>query len=124
MASGIGTDHVHNAFVTHLVEFDLTKQEAECYYYLLKNGPTTLPTLTTALNADRGAVSYSLIRLIEEDMVRPSLRSPTEYAAVELSTALETMMRRRAYELQMMKTRERELIGYAQQYHWRHSSQQ
>ncbi len=105
MASRIDSDSVHDAFITGLCDFDLTKQQAECYYYLLKNGPTTLPSLVAALNADRGAISYALITLVEGDMVRLSLDSPTTYVAVELSTALEIIVRRRAYELWMMKER-------------------
>ncbi len=121
MASGIVTNSVQDAFITNLVEFDLTKKEAQCYYYLFRNGPKTLPSLAKALNTDRKDVSHILTTLIEEDMVRPSLQSPTEYVAVEFNTALEAVMRHRMYELQEIEVIRQELQEFFQQHPLRSS---
>ncbi len=63
--------------------------------------------------ADREDVHRTLTALIEEDIVRPSLQSPTTYVAVELCIVLEAAMRHRASELQEMMVRAQELREYS-----------
>lgn len=116
MASVIDDNGIKDAFITGLIEFDLTEQEAQCYYYLLTCGPQTSPSLAKALSVDRDGVHRTLTTLIEKDMVRPSLQSPTTYVAVELSIALETAMQHRTSELEDIKARQQELREFSHQH--------
>jgi len=58
-------------------------------------------------------VHRTLASLIEKGMGRPSLDSPTIYAAVDLDAALESALKKQESELREMEVRKRELQGYA-----------
>ncbi len=102
--------------VRHLLGLGLNEKEAQLYFHLLKYGPTTSSSLAKALSVDLEDIHRTLTALIEEDIVRPSLSSPTMYVAVELSIVLEAAMQRRASELQDMEAREQELREYSYQH--------
>ncbi len=112
-----------DAFITHLMGFGLTEKEAQCYFYLLKYGPKTPSPLAKSLKTYREDVHRTLTTLIEKGMVRPSLDSPTLYAAVELETALESALKKHESELREMEQRKRELEELARQQRFRPSDE-
>jgi sugar-specific transcriptional regulator TrmB len=96
-------------FISRLIGFGLSEKEAETYLYLLKYGPKTPTPLAKSLKTYREDVHRTLASLITKGMVRPSLGSPTVYAAVDLDTALEAALKRQESELREMDVRKREL---------------
>ncbi|MGZ4903740.1 MAG: TrmB family transcriptional regulator [Halobacteriota archaeon] len=96
-------------FIAHLMGFGLTEKEAQCYFHLLRYGPKTPSPLAKALHTYREDMHRTLNSLIDKGMVRPSLDSPTLYAAVELDTALESALKKHESELHEMERRKREL---------------
>jgi sugar-specific transcriptional regulator TrmB len=107
------------AFVTRLTDFGLSEKEAHLYLRLLKYGPKTPSPLAKSLNTYREDVHRTLAALIDKGMVRPSLDSPTTYAAVDLDTALESALKKQESELREMEARKRELqeLAKQQQFH-------
>ena len=103
------------AFVTRLTSFGLGEKEAHLYLRLLKYGPKTPSPLAKSLKTYREDVHRTLTALIDKGMVRPSLDSPTTYAAVDLDTALESALKKQASELREMEARKRELQELAKQ---------
>jgi len=65
----------------------------------------------------------TLTELIEKGMVRPSLDSPTTYAAVDLDTALDAALKTQESELREMETRKRELQELSKQQQFRPSDE-
>ena len=112
-----------DGFITHLMGFGLTRKEAECYLSLLKYGPKTPSRLAKSLKTYREDVHRTLAALIDKGMVRPSLDSPTLYAAVELETALQSAIKKHETELLQMEQRKRELEELARQQWFRPSDE-
>ncbi len=110
-------------FTRRLTEFGLSEKEARLYLYLLKYGPKTPSPLAKSLNTYREDVHRTLNSLIESGMVRPSLDSPTNYAAVDLDTALDSALKKQESELREMEVRKRELQELAKQQQFRSSDQ-
>jgi sugar-specific transcriptional regulator TrmB len=81
-------------FTTRLMGFGLSEKEAQTYLHLLKFGPKTPSPLAKSLKTYREDVHRTLTSLIDKGMVRPSLDSPTVYAAVDLDTALEAALKK------------------------------
>jgi sugar-specific transcriptional regulator TrmB len=106
-------------FVTRLTGFGLNEKEAIAYLHLLKYGPKTPSPLAKSLKTYREDVHRTLTGLIEKGMVRPSLDSPTVYAAVDLDTAL----KKQESELREMEERKRELQELSQQQRFRPSDE-
>ncbi len=104
------------AFIARLQGFGLTEKEAQCYFHLLKYGPKTPSPLAKSLHTYREDMHRTLNSLIEKGMVRPSLDSPTVYAAVALDIALEIGLRRQEEELYELKKRKHDLQKLMQQY--------
>ena len=102
-------------FTHRLIGFGLTEKEAQLYLHLLKYGQKTPSPLAKALKTYREDVHRTLTSLIEKAMVRPSLDSPTVYAAVDLDTALEAALKKHESELREMEARKRELQELSQQ---------
>jgi sugar-specific transcriptional regulator TrmB len=102
-------------FITRLIGFGLSEKEARVYVHLMKYGPNTPSPLAKSCKTYREDVHRTLTALIEKGMVRPSLDSPTVYAAVDLDTALETALKERESELREMERAKRELQGLVQQ---------
>ncbi|MGZ4951557.1 MAG: TrmB family transcriptional regulator [Halobacteriota archaeon] len=96
-------------FTDRLVGFGLSEKEAQTYLHLLKFGPKTPSRLVNALHTYREDVHRTLKSLIDKGMVRPSLNSPTTYAAVDLETALESTLKEQESELREMELRRMEL---------------
>jgi sugar-specific transcriptional regulator TrmB len=94
-------------FITRLIGFGLSEKEAQTYLHLLKYGPKTPSPLAKSLKTYREDVHRTLTSLIEKGMVRPSLDSPTIYAAVDLDAALEAAVRKHEAELHEMEARKR-----------------
>lgn len=111
------------AFVTRLIGFGLSEKEARTYLHLLKYGPKTPSPLAKSLKTYREDVHRTLTELIEKGMVRPSLDSPTIYAAVDLNTALEVALKKQESELHEMEARKRELQELATQQRFRPSDE-
>ncbi|MGZ4911996.1 MAG: helix-turn-helix domain-containing protein [Halobacteriota archaeon] len=86
-------------------------------------GPKTPSPLAKSLKTYREDVYRTLLNLIDKDMVRPSLESPTLYSAVELDTALESALKKHESELREMERRKRELEALAQQQRFRPSDE-
>ncbi len=112
-----------DAFITHLMGFGLTEREAQTYFYLLKYGPKTPSPLAKSLHTYREDVHRTLNSLINKGMVRPSLDSPTVYAAIELEAALGSALKKRESELREMETRKRELEELSKQQQFRPSDE-
>ncbi len=110
-------------FTRRLMGFGLTEKEAQCYFHLLRYGPKTPSPFAKALHTYREDIHRTLTTLIEKGMVRPSLDSPTVYAAVELETALESALKKHEAELREMETRKRELEELSRQQHFRPSDE-
>jgi sugar-specific transcriptional regulator TrmB len=83
----------------------LSEKEAQLYLHLLKYGPKTPSPLAKSLKTYREDVHRTLTSLIEKGMVRPSLDSPTMYAAVDLDTALQAALKKHESELREMQAR-------------------
>jgi sugar-specific transcriptional regulator TrmB len=96
-------------FIARLISFGLSEKEAQLYLYLLKYGPKTPSPLAKSLKTYREDVHRTLTSLIEKGMVRPSLDSPTVYAAVDLDAALAAALKKHESELLEMEARKREL---------------
>jgi len=110
-------------FITRLTAFGLSEKEALLYLRLLKYGPKTPSPLAKSLKTYREDVHRTLASLIEKGMIRPSLDSPTTYAAVDLDTALESALQRQASELREMETRKLELQELSKQQQFRPSDE-
>jgi len=93
-----------------LIEFGLSDKEAKTYLFLLKYGPKTpSPLAAKSLNTYREDTYRTLQSLIDKGMVRPSLDSPTLYAAVDIHTALESALKKYESELREMEARKQQL---------------
>jgi HTH-type transcriptional regulator, sugar sensing transcriptional regulator len=110
-------------FTSRLIGFGLSEKEALLYLHLLKYGPKTPSPLAKSLHTYREDVHRTLTSLIEKGMVRPSLDSPTIYAAVELETAVEAVFKKQESELHQMEARKRELQDLAKQHRFRPSDE-
>ncbi len=102
-------------FITRLIGFGLSEKEARTYLYLLKYGPKTSAPLAKSLKTYREEVHRTLTSLIDKGMVRPSLDSPTIYAAVDLDNALESALKKQESELREMEARKQELQELSKQ---------
>ncbi len=102
-------------FTHRLIGFGLSEKEAQLYLHLLKYGPKTPSPLAKSLHTYREDIHRTLTSLIDKGMVRPSLSSPTVYAAVDLDTALGSALQKQQSELREMEERKRELQELSQQ---------
>jgi sugar-specific transcriptional regulator TrmB len=110
-------------FMTRLIAFGLSEKEAQLYLHLLKFGPKTPSPLAKSLKTYREDVHRTLTSLIEKGMVRPSLDSPTIYAAVDLNEALESAVKKQESELREMEARKRELQELSERQRFRPSDE-
>ncbi|MDD1720902.1 MAG: hypothetical protein LUP95_02845 [Euryarchaeota archaeon] len=110
-------------FIRRLMGFGLTEKEAQCYFHLLRYGPKTPSPLAKSLHTYREDMHRTLNSLIDKGVVRPSLGSPTIYAAVELETALESTLKKHESELREMERRKRALEELSRQQHFRPSDE-
>ena len=110
-------------FVSRLIGFGLSEKEARTYLQLLKYGPKTPSPLAKALKTYREDVHRTLTALIDKGMVRPSLDSPTMYAAADLDAALNSAVKKQESELREMEARKRELEELAKQQQFRPSDE-
>jgi Sugar-specific transcriptional regulator TrmB len=110
-------------FTTRLIAFGLSEKEAQLYLHLLKFGPKTPSPLAKSLKTYREDVHRTLTSLIEKGMVRPSLDSPTIYAAIDLNIALDSAVKKQESELREMEARKRELQELSERQHFRPSDE-
>jgi sugar-specific transcriptional regulator TrmB len=110
-------------FTSRLIGFGLSEKEAQTYLHLLKYGPQTPSPLAKSLHTYREDVHRTLTSLIDKGMVRPSLDSPTVYAAIDLDTALESAVKKHESELREMEARKRELQELSKKQHFRPSDE-
>jgi sugar-specific transcriptional regulator TrmB len=102
-------------FLTKLIGFGLSEKEAQVYLHLLKYGPKPPSLLAKSLKTYREDVYRTLTGLNDKGMVKPSLETPTVYAAVELEIALEVALKKHETELRHMEIRKRELEELSKQ---------
>jgi sugar-specific transcriptional regulator TrmB len=102
-------------FITKLIGFGLSEKEAQLYLHLLKYGSKPPSLLAKSLKTYREDVYRTLTSLIDKDMVKPSLETPTVYAAVELDIALEMALKKHESELREMEVRKQELQDLSKQ---------
>jgi sugar-specific transcriptional regulator TrmB len=102
-------------FSRRLIAFGLSEKEAQTYLHLLKYGPKTPSPLAKSLKTYREDVHRTLNSLVERGMVRPSLNSPTVYAAVDINVALSSVLKKQQSEVREMEMRKRELQEVAKQ---------
>ncbi|MGZ4936293.1 MAG: TrmB family transcriptional regulator [Halobacteriota archaeon] len=110
-------------FTSHLIEFGLSQKEALLYQHLLKYGPKTPSPLAKSLHTYREDVHRTLQNLIDKGMVRPSLDSPTLYAAVDIHTALESAVKKYKSELHEMEARKQQLQELSKKQQFRPSEE-
>jgi sugar-specific transcriptional regulator TrmB len=110
-------------FTHRLIGFGLSEKEAQTYLYLLKYGPKTPSPLAKSLKTYREDVHRTLNSLVEKGMVRPSLNSPTVYAAVDINVALSSVLKKQQSELREMEVQKRELQELAKQQRFRPSEE-
>jgi sugar-specific transcriptional regulator TrmB len=110
-------------FLSRLISFGLGEKEAELYAHLLKYGPKPTSLLAKSLNTYREDVYRTVTSLIDKDMVKSSLGSPTVYAAVELDIALDAVFKRHESELHEMEVRKLELEELSRQHRFRPSDE-
>jgi sugar-specific transcriptional regulator TrmB len=110
-------------FTSRLIGFGLSEKEAQLYLNLLKYGPETPSPLAKSLKTYREDTHRTLTSLIERGMVRPSLDSPTVYAAVDLETALDAAVKKHESELREMKARKSKLEELSKQQRFRPSDE-
>ena len=104
-------------------ELGLSEKEAQLYLHLLKYGPKSPSPLAKSLKTYRVDVHRTLTDLIEKGMVRPSLDSPTIYAAVDLDAALQAAVKKQESELREMEARRRELQQLSKRQRFRPSDE-
>jgi sugar-specific transcriptional regulator TrmB len=112
-----------NEFIQRLIEFGLTDKEAQLYLNLLKHGPRGPSRLAKALITYRKDVHRTLISLIDRGMVRPSLDSPTIYAAVDLDAALDAALKKHESEMREMELRKQALQELSKRQQFRPSDE-
>jgi len=110
-------------FIARLTDLGLSEKEAQLCLHLLKYGPKTPSPLAKSLKTYHEDVHRTLTSLIENGMVRPSLDSPTMYAAMDLDTALQAALKKQESELREMQGRTRELQELAKQQRFRPSDE-
>jgi sugar-specific transcriptional regulator TrmB len=110
-------------FTHRLIGFGLSEKEAQTYFHLLRFGPKTPSQLAKSLKTYREDVHRTLNSLVERGMVRPSLNSPTVYAAVDINVALSSVLKKQQSELLEMELRKRELQKLAKQQQFRRSDE-
>jgi sugar-specific transcriptional regulator TrmB len=110
-------------FTHRLIGFGLSEKEAQTYFHLLRFGPKTPSPLAKSLKTYREDVHRTLNSLVERGMVRPSLNSPTVYAAVDINVALSSVLKKQQSELLEMELRKRELQKLAKQQQFRRSDE-
>jgi sugar-specific transcriptional regulator TrmB len=110
-------------FITKLIGFGLSEKEAQVYLHLLKYGPKPPSLLAKSLKTYREDVYRTLTGLIDKGMVKPSLETPTVYAAVELDIALEMALKKHETELREMGRRKQELQELSKQQRFRPSDE-
>jgi sugar-specific transcriptional regulator TrmB len=79
--------------------------------------------LAKSLKTYREDVYRTLTGLIDKDMVKPSLETPTVYAAVDFDLALEAAFKKHETELREMEQRKQELEELSKQQHFRPSDE-
>ncbi len=110
-------------FITKLIGFGLSEKEAQLYLHLLKYGPKPPSLLAKSLKTYREDVYRTLTGLIDKGMVKPSLETPTVYAAVDLDIALETALKKHESELRELEIRKQELQELSKQQRFRPSDE-
>jgi sugar-specific transcriptional regulator TrmB len=110
-------------FTRRLIGFGLSEKEAQTYLHLLRYGAKTPSPLAKSLKTYREDVHRTLTSLIDKGMVRPSLDSPTTYAAVDLDNALESALKKQESELREMEVRKRELQELSKEQRFRPSEE-
>ncbi len=110
-------------FITKLIGFGLSEKEVQLYLHLLKYGPKPPSLLAKSLKTYREDVYRTLTVIIDKGMVKPSLETPTVYAAVDLDIALETALKKHETELREMEMRKQELQELSKQQRFRPSDE-
>jgi len=110
-------------FLSRLIGFGLSEKEAQLYFHLLKYGPKPPSLLAKSLKTYREDIYRTLTVLIDKGMVKPSLETPTVYAAVDLDIALETALKKHESELREMEMKKRELQELSKQQRFRPSDE-
>ena len=92
-----------------LINFGLTKSQAKVFIYLGKYGSKTASEIAKALQLPRTETYHLVNSLQNTGLVTAELAHPTKYTAMEMSTAISTLVKQEQERIDNLATKETSL---------------